>query len=63
MTLPLQLRRYDVAGASTLSVVILWVFAITLTGCNKEGLHLELGFSLLCFQLNLGISKWKEILP
>jgi hypothetical protein len=54
-------RRDD--GAVGISLIFLWLFSFTLSYNIVRGDHTTLGVGVGPFEVNLGLSIWRKLLP
>jgi len=45
------------------AVVILWMFAVSAVHTIERGDHVTLGISIGPFEVNIGTSIWRKLLP
>jgi hypothetical protein len=45
------------------SVIILWLFSLTLSYNIVKGDHITLGFCIGPIEISLGLSIWRKLLP
>ena len=45
------------------SVIILWLFAVTLSYNIIRGDHITISFGIGPFEISLGLSIWRKLLP
>ena len=61
----IQFKKLDGASANQIgyAVIFLWVFCVTLSFNIVRGDHITFGFSVGPFEISLGFSIWRKLLP
>ena len=61
----IQFKKLDGVSANQIgyAIIFLWVFCVTLSYNIVRGDHTTLGVGVGPFEVNLGLSIWRKLLP